>query len=140
MSYFATLYPTAVLQPGVWVEWGLSGFHFVTHWIPWVYVLLCSGGFLLFGWGYLVGKRDPITFALRAPRKPVSRLRRALVHTSIILLFVILIEAVNLLAASLTSFNAAMSVLERLSLIASAVIAFPIMMLFAMDHLYSVLE
>jgi hypothetical protein len=139
MSYFATLYPTAVLQPGVWVEWVLSGFHFVGHWIPWVYVLLCSGGFLLFGGAYVVAKRDPVTFALQTPQKPGRRLQLVLLHVFFLFVFSALVEISNLLAASLTNLNVSLSVLERLSLIGCVVVLIPLVILVVMDHLYSFL-
>ena len=137
MSYFATLYPTSLLQPGVWVEWGMGGVHVLNQWVPWVYVLLCSGGFFLFGWAYLVGKRDIVTFALLAPQKPPSRLKRGILHALIITLFALFVESSNLIAADLRSINMVMTVLERLGSIACVVIVIPIMILLAMDHLYS---
>jgi hypothetical protein len=139
MSYFATVYPTAVLQPGVWVQWVLSGFYFVGHWIPWVYALLCSGGFLLFGGAYVVAKRDPVTFALQTSQKQGRRLELLFLHILFLTTFAGLVEVSNLVAASITDLNVSLSILERLALIACVVIVVPLVMLVVMDHLYSFL-
>jgi hypothetical protein len=135
MSYFATRYPAEVLAPGAWVEWGLSGFNFLGHWIPFVYVVLCSGGFALFGFAFLVAKRDPVAFRLY-PLEMARHQIKALVtsHALFLIAFAFLVQGSNLAAASLTNVDMALLTAGRLTLIAVAVVVFPLLLLLAMDH------
>lgn len=141
MSYFSTRYPTETLTPGVWVEWGLSGFSFLGHWIPFVYVLLCSGGFLLFGFAFLVGRRDPVVFQLQMklrllPRRELASVLRS--NAGLSLVFALVVELVNLLAASLTNLAFQFTVTTRLIVIAIVTIVIPLSLLLVMDALSSV--
>jgi hypothetical protein len=139
MSYFATRYPVETLAPGVWVEWGLSGLSFVGHWIPFVYVLLCSGGFSLFGFAFLVAKRDRIGFQLQPLQLARQQVRRLLTsHISSLIIFALLVQISNLLAATLTNVSVALSAAERLMLITMVVVILPLLLLLVMDAISSV--
>lgn len=140
MSYFATRYPLEKLVPGVWVEWGLSGFYFAGHWIPRIYVLLCFGGFCLFGAAFLVARRDIMAFGLQTRPMFGQRMKLLALHASLTIAFALLAQVSNLTASSLTDLNIALSVLERLISIATVVIAFPLALLVTMDHLSSTLS
>jgi hypothetical protein len=134
MSYFSTRYPAEKLSPGVWVEWGLSGFHFVGHWIPWMYVILCSGGFSLFSFAFMVAKRDPVAFrtqSLQLPRKQIGKLLSS--HASLIIVGAIAVEPSNLLAASLTNLQLPLSVMARLLSILAVVVVIPLLLLTISD-------
>jgi hypothetical protein len=138
MSYFATRYPTEILVPGVWVEWGLSGFYFAGHWIPFIYAVLCSGGFALFGFAFLVAKRDPVAFRLQPLEMARRQVTKLLVsHSLPLILFAVLVEMSNLAAASMTNVGVAFSVPERLGLILAAVVIFPLLLLLVMDAISS---
>jgi hypothetical protein len=134
MSYFATRYPTETLVPGVWVEWGLSGFNFVGHWIPFIYVVLCSGGFLLYGFAFLLARRDFVAFRLQVlqlPRQQVVKLLRS--HAFPLVIFAAVVELFNLFGASLTDVNISIEVPVRLVSIALLVVVFPLALLLIMD-------
>jgi hypothetical protein len=138
MSYFSTRYPTEVLARGVWVEWGLSGFDFVGHWIPFVYALLCSGGFLLFGFAFLVARRDRQAPQLQPVPLWVARQQLASVvrtNGSILVTFALAVEAANLAAASLTNLNVSLPVPLRLIGVAAVVVVIPFSLLLMMDAL-----
>lgn len=135
MSYFSTRYPSEILASGVWVEWGLSGFHFFGHWIPLVYVLLCSGGFSLFGFAFIVAKRDPIAYRMTGPQQPARKQVTKLLgsHVLLITASAIIVELTNLVAASITNWSVPVGASMRLFLITIVVIVFPLLLLTVMD-------
>jgi hypothetical protein len=136
MSYFSTRYPAEILSRGVWVEWGLSGFDFVGHWIPFIYVLLCSGGFLMFGFAFLVARRDPLAFRLQPlemPRQQVAKLLRS--HGFLLIAFALAVEVTNLLSASLTNLAVSLTAPLRLICVALVVVVIPLSFLLIMDEM-----
>jgi hypothetical protein len=152
MSYFSTRYPDETLMPGVWVEWGLSGIYFAGHWIPWVYVFLCSGGFCIFGFAFLTAKRDLAAYEMLRTIGPktlgnliarsvlVSRefARLLSTHYALIISFSLIVQLANIVGASLTNIGLPLHVDARLALLGFTVVIFPLMLLLAMDHLSSV--
>ena len=135
MAYFSTRYPTEVLQPGVWVEWGLPGFHFLRHWIPNVYVILCSGGFLLYGFAFLMSRQDPLAKAIRSKTciRQVAHLIRS--KWMPLLIFAIAVQSANLIAASLTNIANPTLVPLRLGLMLLVVLVIPLLLLLVLDNL-----
>lgn len=130
------------------MEWGLSGIYFAGHWIPWVYVFLCSGGFCTFGFAFLTAYEmlltmGPKTFGnLKARSVLVSRefARLLRTHYALIISFSLIVQLANIVGAGLTNIGLALTVDARLALLGFTVIIFPIMLLLAMDHLSSVNE
>jgi hypothetical protein len=136
MSYFSTRYPAEILAPGVWVEWGLSGFYCFGLWIPWMYVFLCSGGFSLFGFAFMVAKRDAVAYrmkALQPPRKQIGKLLSS--HALLIIVGAIVVELSNLLAVRLTNLELPLSVTTRLLSILTVVVVIPLLLLTISDSI-----
>jgi len=136
MSYFATTFPSEQLKPLVWVGDSLSGFYFFSHWIPNVYVLLCSGGFVLFDFAFLVAKKDPLlTERLTKPQAKQSRIGK-LLHSNgfLIIAGALIVELANLTAASLTNLELPLSnVAARLGSITAIVLAIPLLLFLVTD-------
>jgi len=137
MSYFSTRYPAEMLAPGVWVEWGLSGFQFFGHWIPWIYALLCSGGFSLLGFAFMVAKRAKLQ--REQPLSALKQIRKLLSsHVLLIIVGAIVVEISNLLAASLTNLQLPLSATTRLLSILAVVLAIPLLLLTISDSISKV--
>jgi hypothetical protein len=115
MSYFATTYPSEILQPGVWVEWGLGGFQvpFLRNYVPTTYVILSLLGFVAFSFAFSLASRDRIRAFAKSAKpsfKPVDASLIREVRASAVSFFAgLLIEALLSLAPALTAYSAVAS-------------------------------
>lgn len=136
MSYFSTRYPTEVLKPGVWVEWGLSGFDFLGHWIPTIYMILCAVGFLLYGFAFLVARRDPIASKMGPSKSSIWQIADLVrSHWFPLVVCAFVVESANLIAASLTNAIVQIQAPLRLGLILVVVLSIPLLLLLILDLL-----
>ncbi len=136
MSYFSTRYPAEVLKPGVWVEWGLAGFSFLGHWIPPIYVILCAVGFFLYGFAFLVARRDPLASKIGPSKSSIWQIADLVrSHWFPLVAFALLVESANLIAASLTNVAVPIQTPLRLGLILLVVLAIPLLLLLILDCL-----
>lgn len=109
MSYFATTYPSEMLQKGVWVEWGLGGFRnpIFGNYVPTMYVVLSFAGFVAFGSVFLLARRDRIRMIAKERNVALDLSSiKALINGSVAAVCVALLVEWPLISASaFTSFS-----------------------------------